>query len=106
MGTQMNEQIKQLAEQAGFVLWTDEAWNPGDTIDYQQKKDRQPDNVEPYTELFLRKFQKITVDGNDVESVEQDEVHYLLKKVPAHGQHSAKDIARDTPSQESDGTLH
>ena len=26
----MNERIKLLAEQAGFCMWTDEEWNPGD----------------------------------------------------------------------------
>jgi hypothetical protein len=28
----MNEQIKQLVKQAGFVLWKDENWNPGDIV--------------------------------------------------------------------------
>ena len=51
MGTQMNGQIKQLAERAGFVLWADEAWNPGETIDWSSNYDQE---IVKYTELVLR----------------------------------------------------
>lgn len=47
----MNEQIKKLVEQAGFVLWGDEEWNPGDTIDWASNYDAE---IVKYTELVVR----------------------------------------------------
>ena len=35
----MNERFKELAEKAGFVLWGNESWNPGDTIDWSCRYD-------------------------------------------------------------------
>ena len=35
----MNERIKLLADEAGFVLWADESWNPGDVIDWSCRYD-------------------------------------------------------------------
>jgi hypothetical protein len=46
----MNENIKQLAEQAGFVLWTDEDWNLGDVIDWASRYD---DEFVRYTHLLI-----------------------------------------------------
>jgi len=37
----MNERIKELAEKAGFVLWQDEAHNPGDVIDWASRYDEE-----------------------------------------------------------------
>lgn len=47
----MNKLIKQLAEEAGFVLWGDEDWNPGDVIDWSSSYDEE---LVKYTELVLR----------------------------------------------------
>jgi len=47
----MNNRIKQLAEQAGFVLWQDEEHNPGDVIDWASRYD---DALVKYTELVVR----------------------------------------------------
>jgi hypothetical protein len=47
----MNENIKRLAEEAGFVLWADEAWNPGDVIDWASNYDQE---IVKYTELIMR----------------------------------------------------
>jgi hypothetical protein len=46
----MNERIKQLAEQAGFVLWQDESWNPGDVIDWSLRYD---DEFKKFAELIV-----------------------------------------------------
>lgn len=46
----MNEQIKLLAEEAGFVLWCDEEWNPGETIDWASNYDN---TIVKYTELVV-----------------------------------------------------
>ena len=47
----MNKKIQQLAEQAGFMLWQDEAHNPGDVIDWAARYD---DELVKYTELVVR----------------------------------------------------
>jgi hypothetical protein len=47
----MNERIKQLAEQAGFGLWQDESWNPGDVIDWSCRYD---DEFKKFAELIVR----------------------------------------------------
>ena len=48
----MNERIKELAEKAGFVLWGNEEWGPGEgrvdwSCDYE-------DALTKYTELIVR----------------------------------------------------
>jgi hypothetical protein len=35
----MNNKLKLLAEQAGFCLWGDEPYNPGDVIDWSARYD-------------------------------------------------------------------
>lgn len=35
----MNTLVKRLAEEAGFVLWGDEDYNPGDVIDWSSRYD-------------------------------------------------------------------
>lgn len=35
----MNTLVKKLAEEAGFVLWGDEDYNPGDVIDWSSRYD-------------------------------------------------------------------
>ena len=52
----MNERIKQLAEQAGFVLWRDESWNPGDVIDWSCRYD---DEFKKFAELIVKECAEI-----------------------------------------------
>ena len=47
----MNERIKEFAEQAGFVLWQDESWNPGDVIDWSCRYD---DELKKFAELIIK----------------------------------------------------
>ena len=47
----MNERIKELAEQAGFMLWGNESWNPGDVVDWSARYD---DELEKFAELIVR----------------------------------------------------
>lgn len=47
----MNKRIRELAEQAGFVLWADEEWNPGETIDWASNYDNA---IVKYTELIAQ----------------------------------------------------
>ena len=46
----MNERIKVLAEKAGFVLWGEETWNPGDAIDWSCRYD---DELTKFVELIV-----------------------------------------------------
>ena len=46
----MNERIKELAEQAGFMLWKDEPWNPGDVVDWSARYD---DELAKFSELIV-----------------------------------------------------
>ena len=46
----MNERIRQLAKQAGFVLWKDESWNPGDVIDWSCRYD---DEFKKFAQLIV-----------------------------------------------------
>ena len=46
----MNELIKELAEKAGFILWGNESWNPGDTIDWSCRYD---DELTKFVELIV-----------------------------------------------------
>ena len=55
----MNERIKQLAEQAGFVLWKNESWNPGDTVDWSCRYD---DELEKFAKLIVRECVGIVED--------------------------------------------
>ena len=58
----MNDKIKQLAEQAGFILWQDEAHNPGDVIDWAARYD---DELVKYTELLLQEVVNVLHDEED-----------------------------------------
>jgi hypothetical protein len=58
----MNEQIKQLAEKAGFAFWEDEAHNPGDVIDWSSSYD---DELVKYTELLLQEVANVLHDEED-----------------------------------------
>ena len=37
----MDSKIKNLANQAGFRMWSDEEWNPGDVVDWSCSYDEQ-----------------------------------------------------------------
>jgi len=53
----MNERIKKLVEEAGFILWGNEEWGPGEghvdwSCDYK-------DELAKYTELIVRECAEI-----------------------------------------------
>ncbi len=53
----MNERMKQLAEEAGFILWEDESWKPeGAFIDWSSNYD---DVLDRYTELIVQECMDI-----------------------------------------------
>jgi len=47
----MHVTVKKLAEQAGFMLWEDEQWNPGDTVDWAARYDLE---LEQFYNLVLQ----------------------------------------------------
>jgi len=47
----MNNKTKQLAEEAGFMLWGEETWNPGDVIDWSARYDTE---LERFAELIVK----------------------------------------------------
>ena len=52
----MNERIKKLAEQAGFCMWTDEEWNPGDVIDWGCRYDKE---FEKFAKLIVKECAEV-----------------------------------------------
>ena len=67
----MNERLKDLAEKAGFVLWGDEAWNPGDAIDWSSRYD---DELTKYTEFLIQECMSYLEEG-DI-----DYAKFMIKK--------------------------
>jgi glycogen synthase len=59
----MNDKIKTLAEQAGFMLWDKESWNPGDVIDWSARYDKE---LEAFAELIIRECVDIADEYNGV----------------------------------------
>lgn len=48
----MHDKIKQQAEEAGFQLWGDEDWNPGDVIDWSCRYDEE---LEKFADLLIQR---------------------------------------------------
>ena len=57
----MNDKIKELAEKAGFVLWGEEIWNPGDAIDWSSGYD---DELTKYTEFLIQECMSYLEEGD------------------------------------------
>lgn len=49
--TQMNDRIKKIAEQAGFIMWADEPWGRGQVIDWAVNYDAE---LEKFAELIMQ----------------------------------------------------
>ena len=60
----MNSKIKQLAEEAGFVLWGEEIWNPGDAIDWSCDYDKE---LIKFVELIVKECAGVA-HGSDTPS--------------------------------------
>ena len=56
----MNQKIKELAEQSGFVLWKDESCNPGDVIDWSCRYD---DEFKKFANLLLKECIQVLTDN-------------------------------------------
>ena len=52
----MNERFKELAEQAGFVMWADESWKPeGQRVDWSSDYDNE---LAKFAELIVRECEQ------------------------------------------------
>lgn len=49
----MNERYKKIAEQAGFMMWGYEDWNPGDVIDWSARYDQE---LEQFANLLVEEI--------------------------------------------------
>jgi hypothetical protein len=59
----VNKNIIDLAQQAGFALWGDEHWSPGDTIDWSSHYDNE---FTKYSESLIREVLLLQQNGTDV----------------------------------------
>jgi len=75
----MNERIKELAEQAGFVAWTDEDWKPLDAvIDWSSDYDKE---LEKFAELIVRECMSfVSEPGSDMNDTERG----ILAQIKQH----------------------
>ena len=59
----MNENVKAIAKRAGFVLWGNEEWNPGDVVDWASRYDKE---FVKYTQLLVQEVLELNEAGTDV----------------------------------------
>ncbi len=59
----MNENVKNLVKRAGFVLWGNESWNPGDVVDWSSRYDNE---LIEYTRLLVNEVLRLQREGTDV----------------------------------------
>ena len=52
----MNKHFIELAEKAGFMIWADEDWNPGDVIDWSARYDKE---LELYSKMLIEQCMQI-----------------------------------------------
>ena len=62
----MNKRIKKFAEHAGFCMWDDEEWNPGDIIDWSCSYDKE---LEKFAELIARTCIAKCIDLNSMKYI-------------------------------------
>ena len=58
----MKNRLKQLAKKAGFSLWGEETWNPGDVIDWGSRYDKE---LEKFTELIVQECVTVCLSERD-----------------------------------------
>lgn len=59
----MNENVKNLVKRAGFALWGNESWNPGDVVDWASRYDKE---LVEYTRLLVNEVLRLQREGTDV----------------------------------------
>jgi len=69
----MNKQIKLFAEQAGFVMWEDEPWNPGDVIDWSTRYDTE---LEKFANIIIFECFKLAVFNSNHATAKAIKEHF------------------------------
>ena len=59
----MNKNVKNLVKRAGFALWGNEDWNPGDVVDWSSRYDNE---LVKYTYLLVKEVLELQAAGTDV----------------------------------------
>lgn len=78
----MNQRIKELAEQAGFSLWTNEAWKPnGAIVDWSCNYDRE---LEKFAELIVRECAEACMKEIDTGWVMAPKSPWMAKQILEH----------------------
>ena len=70
----MNENVKDLVKRAGFALWGNESWNPGDVVDWASRYDKE---LVEYTRLLVNEVLRLQREGTDVAN------YYGVEPAPA-----------------------
>jgi hypothetical protein len=70
----MNENVKNLVKRAGFILWANESWNPGDVVDWGSRYDNE---LVAYTRLLVNEVLRLQAEGTDVAN------YYGVEPAPA-----------------------
>jgi hypothetical protein len=70
----MNENVKDLVKRAGFALWGNESWNPGDVVDWASRYDKE---LVEYTHLLVNEVLRLQREGTDVAN------YYGVEPAPA-----------------------
>ena len=73
----MNERIKKLAEQAGFMLWKNESWNPGDVVDWSARYD---DELIKFYDLIVRECANVAADRDALDIYEEIREHFGVEE--------------------------
>jgi hypothetical protein len=70
----MNKNVKNLVKRAGFILWANESWNPGDVVDWGSRYDNE---LVAYTRLLVNEVLRLQAEGTDVAN------YYGVEPAPA-----------------------
>jgi hypothetical protein len=96
----MNTRIKELAERAGFVLWADEPWNPGDVIDWSNRYDAE---LEKFAQLLIDECQDVVIEcDEDPKLILGEPYRRIVNKI---GDHFSEITALDILEEYNDSDI-
>ena len=72
----MKDIIKTIAESAGFALWKNEHWNPGDVVDWSSRYDAE---LEKFAELIIQEC-RIALRPMLRDMISREEAYELIKE--------------------------
>ena len=74
----MAEKVKQLAKQAGFVLWRDENWKPeGQVVDWSSDYDKE---LKKFAELIVTECAEVVQEGEWTVPPSQEQLARSIKR--------------------------